>query len=358
MHLRGTPALSVLPVGHPVRPAAGRALLWTFATAVVFTAFALVTTQDKPLRAHSPWQDDPYDAVVSFTLFVVPLFAGLGLARAWLCRADQPLAASRLLDLLRAADVVLVAVALTVIADWVAFAARAPAVLGDPRGAELTAGLALVTVPAAAAALLTVRAHRLARGAAVAGHDDPDWLEDLLAVLAVHARRLGATGAPVSRLIERSGRSVLDGRFGPRRRPIEAALLAATGFALALAAVELVGEPPTGGVTTTIGLTVLRVTIGMAGMFAILVLAGAYLHLVRPAPGGLHHRHPAAVVALVVAGLCVPLAVAFRDQLAALSGGALRGESLTDLGLLIGLVAVTGATIALGAATARSRRRR
>lgn len=37
--------------------------------AVLFTAFAVATRQVRALRAHSPWQDDPYDVVVSAPQF-------------------------------------------------------------------------------------------------------------------------------------------------------------------------------------------------------------------------------------------------------------------------------------------------
>jgi hypothetical protein len=63
---------------------------WCLAAAIAFTAFAFLTTQARGLRAHSPWQDDPYDVVVSFTQFVVPAIA-LGVAvRMQRFRRDLP----------------------------------------------------------------------------------------------------------------------------------------------------------------------------------------------------------------------------------------------------------------------------
>ena len=63
-----------------------RALWSTAGMVVVFTAFAVVTTQVKTVRAGSPWQDDPYDGVVSFTVFLVPALAFLIAVRVGLSR--------------------------------------------------------------------------------------------------------------------------------------------------------------------------------------------------------------------------------------------------------------------------------
>ena len=47
-------ASSVLAVGDPSRESTRRALVWCLACSALFTVFAFWTTQDKPLRAHSP----------------------------------------------------------------------------------------------------------------------------------------------------------------------------------------------------------------------------------------------------------------------------------------------------------------
>ena len=74
----GMPA--ALPVGAPVRDRAGRALLGATLLGVAFTVFAALTTQDRAVRAHSPWQDDPYDALVSFTQLLVPVMVAAAVA--------------------------------------------------------------------------------------------------------------------------------------------------------------------------------------------------------------------------------------------------------------------------------------
>jgi hypothetical protein len=54
-----------------------RALWVSVAGAGAFTAFAWVTTQDKSVRAGSPWQNDPYDGMLPFAEFLVPALAVL-----------------------------------------------------------------------------------------------------------------------------------------------------------------------------------------------------------------------------------------------------------------------------------------
>ncbi len=92
---------------------------------MVFVAFAFAAKEIRVLYVHSPWEDDPYDAVVSFTIFFVPLLIGLCIVRVPLCRRQQPLPISRVVGLLRGSRVVLGAVLLTLIADWIAVAVRA-----------------------------------------------------------------------------------------------------------------------------------------------------------------------------------------------------------------------------------------
>src|SRR6476469_3123576 len=109
-----------LPVGAAVRDTAGRSLLGAAVLGAAFTLFAAITTQDPAVRAHSPWQDDPYDALVSLTALLVPVMLLAGLARTRLCRRSEPLPAARLDGLVRAARLVVLLVAATVGVDVVA----------------------------------------------------------------------------------------------------------------------------------------------------------------------------------------------------------------------------------------------
>src|SRR4051794_33148281 len=124
-----------------------RALWWGVGGAVSFTAFVGVTTQVRALRAHSPWQDDPYDVVVSFTQLLVP---ALAVAMAVRIAGRRP--QSRLLDLLRGGRALVGMVAVTVVTGWVAVALG---VHGDDWGGTgrlLIAALAAGTLGAAGGA--------------------------------------------------------------------------------------------------------------------------------------------------------------------------------------------------------------
>ncbi len=90
------PQGTMLPVGEPARFAVAKVLRVAEVNAVAFTVFAVVTTQIQAVRAGSPWQDDPYDVVVSFTKFFVPALTALVWVRARLCDVSTPVPLSRL----------------------------------------------------------------------------------------------------------------------------------------------------------------------------------------------------------------------------------------------------------------------
>lgn len=77
------------------------------------------------MRSASPFQNDQYDAVVSFTELLVPILSALAVARALLCRRGEPLPIARVDGLLRAAKAAAVLIALTVATDVVALAVQA-----------------------------------------------------------------------------------------------------------------------------------------------------------------------------------------------------------------------------------------
>src|SRR3954454_13569802 len=92
---------------------------WSVGCAVVFTGFALGTTQVRALRAHSPWQDDPYDVVVSFTQLLVPALAAAVAVR---IAVRRPEAAPG--DLSRGGWALVGLIAMTAATDWVAVGLR------------------------------------------------------------------------------------------------------------------------------------------------------------------------------------------------------------------------------------------
>jgi hypothetical protein len=128
---------------------------------VSFTTFAWLTTQNHAIRAGSPWQDDPYDAVVSFTEFLVPTLIVLIGARALLWRPHQPQPLFRVAQMLRAARVCSLLVAGTVATDGVAAALHADHQYRKANTPWLIASLALIAALTAASLATHHRAVRL-----------------------------------------------------------------------------------------------------------------------------------------------------------------------------------------------------
>src|SRR3569833_2466803 len=60
---------------RPELAAIRRLSWWCVGCAAQFTLFSAASTQARTLRDLSPWQDDPYDGVVSFTHLLVPALA-------------------------------------------------------------------------------------------------------------------------------------------------------------------------------------------------------------------------------------------------------------------------------------------
>ena len=168
-----------LPVGAVAPTRVRDAVFSAGAAGALVLLLSVMATQDKALRAHSPWQDDPYDVVVSFSLFILPVLLGAGFLRLPACQAAEAMPVTRARDLLRWTRLAAGVAAACVLTEWVSVAARAHAVAWGTPGAALIAALAIATAVAAAAGLLVTRATRLAEPGwqQAAG---PDWVDDWL----------------------------------------------------------------------------------------------------------------------------------------------------------------------------------
>jgi hypothetical protein len=327
--------LTSLPVGDPDRLRARNALVAALSASSLFVVFAVISTQNKDVRVHSPWQDDPFDVVVSFTMFLVPMLMAALLVRAQLCRTALPLPTRRFNDLLRCARAALAAVGLTTATDWSA------AVLGEhrsqwgPEGRALLGMLGLVTFASAAAAFVLRRVRPVEAEA-----PGPDWVEDVLLFARFGSARLGRFAPAAGWLVGRGAAALLHPRLGIRRHPVGWALLAAAAFGLSLSVAQGVGEHA----FTTAGSTVRVVAtfglIGTAGIFVLFVGAGRYLRAVAPVNGTI--RHSPAIVAGITAAVSVPVTVAFRSEL----------PWVTDN--LLGLIAVVATASGVAALAATS----
>ena len=179
------------PVGHPARPAVRSALSASLLNAAVFTAFAYLTTHVKPIRRISPWQDDPYDTVVTFTMFFVPMLSVLIVMRMMLCSRNRILPLHRATQLRRAALVSAGMVTATYATDYVAVVARADGSMWNGRTSWLIAALALASVPAAVNWAMLARTRGiLPRPADDGDRATDDWLDDALLATELVAARL------------------------------------------------------------------------------------------------------------------------------------------------------------------------
>lgn len=310
-------AVDSIPVGHPARRPAALAIGLTALNSALFTVFAVLTTQDKPLRVGMPWQDDPYDGVVSFTQFLVPALTILILLRLTLWRPTAPLPRFRVDQLLRASLASLALVAGTMLTDWVAVALHADRPLWNSSTPRLIGVVLLLSATSigCAAALLG------ARRQLPSGRSDGDWLDDL------------------AQLVDRVS-TVFRTRPVDLRGPI--AFLRRHIVAFAAGASFLAGLGMTGGQSVGEGwsdpvLIGTGIVVGTGGFFAFCLVSDAVLHITLP-----RRRRGPAWLAVVVTGVGLPASAVLRGDILGWLG--LPGE--VDTPAQLALVSVSGAAVA------------
>src|SRR5262249_13248114 len=111
---------SVLGVGAGIRDRAGWAIVGSLGIATVYTVVTVMAKETPALYVHQPWQDDPYDLLVSFDFVALPLLVAISVLRVQLCRRYAPLPVRRMADLLRAAGLAIGLSLATQVAEWVA----------------------------------------------------------------------------------------------------------------------------------------------------------------------------------------------------------------------------------------------
>lgn len=297
-----------MPQSRPsALPAIGLAVL----NGALFTAFAFLTTQDKPLRVGMPWQDDPYDGVVSFTQFLVPVLTVLILLRLTLWRRTAPVPRFRADQLLRASMASVVLVGLTMLTDWLAVAVRADRPLWNSSTPWLIAVVGVLSVTSIGCAVAVRRAQRQLPS----GQSDGDWLDDL------------------AQLVDQ----VFSARTPDLRRPIEFLRRHIVAFAaglsllagLAVTGAQAIGERWTDPVLIGTGILV-----GTGGFFAFCLVSDAALHITVPR----RHRGPV-WLAVVVGCVGLPASAVLRGDILGVLG--IPGE--VDTPSQLALVSVGGA---------------
>ncbi|MFD0403874.1 hypothetical protein [Kitasatospora sp. NPDC127116] len=346
--MRNDVTIDQLDVGHPARPTAAAALSTSAAGAAAFTLFAYLTTQVRSVRAGSPWQGDPYDAVVTFTMFFVPLLSALGAVRVLLCRRDRPLPRYRVEQVLRAALVCTLLVAATLATDWAAVAARADRASWDGGTPWLIASLLPLTGVTAGSLLLHRRAiRRLPKP--VRGADDAadgaggDWLDDLAPLANLLAGPRSRAGRALAALI---GRGTVLGFVRRRFAPLAAAAALTAGLLVATGLASGEGWP---GVL----LFTVEAAVFAGGTFAFVMICNSVLRFAASPPASGTRR--AARIATTAGALTLPVSLALRDTAWQLLGLGDHVESIGQWAAFALACALLTGALTFGAAATGSR---
>lgn len=300
--------------------------------AAVFFAFTWIAKELPGLYVHEPWQDDPYDAMVSFGLWSVPLLIGICGVRVALCRRLLVLPARRALDALRVSRLLVGIVMLTLTGNWVSVVLRSHSDTWSQTTTVLIGLLGLLTALAAAAGLAVRQGRRaLLRRAEPAAQ--PDWLADAVALGEREAGRLGAWREPAMVVVRWVNCQVV-ARI--RRHPLRAAVVFSIAFGVAIDAPKVIleGYSP--------GLALLFFAVTASSVFAFVVIAGAQLGFVerRGRPGR-------AVLALMLSAASVPLSVSFRGSLWWIFGTTERDAGAGHFAMLVLVIAVATAALVM-----------
>jgi len=261
-----------LPVGDPRRPRLAR-LLPGMTVAVAACLLFTLTKLIKPIYLHAPWFNDPYDTVLSFTVFFVPLTTAVTLVRVWLCRTSEPLPLPRVVAIIRGSRVVAATSTLEILSAWIAVAVSANRAEWSPAATGLL--LVLLAITTAATANLWFLLRSTLRLVAGDGSMVPltfDWLWDATTLARREVSRFGRFQGLGLRVVDWIDFNLVG---KSRRHSIGAAGAAAASFSLVVFGWQAFRE----GYDT--GSTLLVLALGFCGMFAFLVLAGSYLGVAR-----------------------------------------------------------------------------
>jgi len=328
----GMPALAV---GDPSRRRIGLAAVIALWTAFGFVVYLWIAKEIRLLYVHEPWQNDPYDAVVSFAFFFVPILAAFCLIRAALCNSTKPLPVRRVRELLIASRLMLAVAGVTLGAEWLSFALGVERELWDSATVVMLVALGFMTAVVLVAAVLVIGALR----GTPAAESGPDWWSDASAVIDEYWR----PGMPLGAVLPRFAKWVIDhAALAARGWPLATAAIVSIGFGGLLATFQGLAEdgfaPP---------VFILYTSVAAASMFAFLLAAGAHLHLAgeRQPMAGRSRRFAdsAAAAAAVFAA-----ALAFRQVLQPIVrfvpgrgiGHLLAGCLLVGVAVAIGVFAV------------------
>ncbi len=267
---------SDLAVGEQARRRAGLAIFYSLALATLFVALTWLSKETPALYSRQPWQDDPYDVLVSLDFVILPLLVAIGALRVQLCRRYATLPARRVVDLLRVCGVAIGVCLATELSEWIAVGLGSHTAAWTATTTWQVAALAVLTAATIGACLQLRRAaHRVTRVARASSQ--PDWLADFVALGLRVTRGRGRYRERAQTTVRWAETRVI---ARVRRHPVAAAALLATVLALPYVAVKIAfeGYPP--------ALVLLSFAMPAASLFAFIVLVGRCLRIVAPREGG------------------------------------------------------------------------
>ena len=253
---------------------------------VAFWALFVFSAELPAGRAHSPWAEDPYDAVVSFCALLVPLVAIITFVRCQRWRGPDPMPVPVVRQVLRGAGVALLAIGATVVAD---VAALSRVETWGPWFGSLVGLLALTGVLTLCGATLVTfawwRSRRYVAGEAANPAGEDDALDDVLAlsvdVGTIVRRRVPCLGEALVTGARRAEVALRSSPRSPRRHPwaycLVVAVLCGAAFSTWHSLLEgLPADPP-----LALQVWLLYAGILASGIVAVYTLLGRYLRLIR-----------------------------------------------------------------------------
>lgn len=252
------------PNTRATRLAANAAILAILAWAALW----YVTTQVHDVRAASPFGDDPWDIVVSYTAIFLPIVVGATWVRSLRHRGPH-LEASTAQRIRIGTAIALALIGLNVASDALALVV-VPAPATDGRLALIIGLVVAAGAACAFAATFLVRAVRVANPAP-RDADEPDLLDDLLGLVGE------VPGA--ARVVRPLDRFLAGSPVSPRRHRMIFGLLAAALVGGAFAVWHSIVEGP----WTSLPVMVLFGALIGAGVLAIYLTTLVPLRLIRPA---------------------------------------------------------------------------
>jgi hypothetical protein len=323
------PSSALIPAGEPWRLTLRRPVFGSLVLASLFFFYTAPVKETPFLFDHAPWLNDPFDTVISFMMFFVPLIGLFCVPRVLLCRRSDPLPAARIGDVLRGCRVVLAGISVTLVAQWIAVA------IGENRGqwnpaTWLQIGLLAAMSTASLVVVGELRRIGLPRDAGQRGPASPDWIADFFVFARKQGHLLGPIRTPTAALLGWSERSLAG---IARRHPLWTALGICAAFGAAVGINQGLRE---GYVPWATAMACVLLT---AGMFGLLAVSGYYLGLIRSSrPLNGTRRRLADAAVITSAGILVPFAV--RNDLWWVIGSNPADARLPQLGQLLGIFTI------------------